>query len=63
MLVVECSGEGVKRRVGLSYALCLLLMYTTKQLKNKAISSLKQYCMLFYVALSNHVINDRGIPA
>ena len=30
-----------------------IVMYTTKNLKNKAILNLKQYCMPCYVALSN----------
>ena len=33
--------------------LCKTVIYTTKNLKNKAIFNLKQYCVCCYVALSN----------
>ena len=49
-------------RAGFGFSLLVTWnSYTTKQLRNKAIFSLKQYCMHCYVVLINHVICDCGI--
>ena len=61
-VVCECMRiEIFKRRVGLGYRngyrllaiKCYLNSCTTKKLKNKAVSILKQYYMHCYVTLSN----------